>query len=316
MGLKLPEELMFLANSRKPQHTSNVSMAGKLVVISGSTSGVGLSALKRFAAGGANLVMVCRNRAKAEAIRTEIQSEHDVSIDIYVADFASQDDIRRAAGEILEHHAKIDVLINSVGIHSTRRSYTKDGIETVFAVNHLGVFLFTTLLLERIKQSAPARIIQVNSEGHRFNGLRVRDVNFKRRIYTGLRGYGQSKTAQLLTTWEFADQLSGSGVTINAMHPGAVKTNIGSNNGWLYRFFLRHFTWHFLKDVSISGESLYWLASAPELSDTTGKFFNLTIEEVPARHARNRKRGKAVWDLSRQMCHLDSIDNGGDSDEL
>ena len=163
-------------------------------------------------------------------------------------------------------------------------------------MNHLGPFLLTHLLLERMKQSAPARIIQVNSEGHRFGGLDLDDLDWERRPYIGLRGYGASKIAQLLTTWEFADRLQGSGVTINAMHPGDVRTNIGNNNGPLYRWFLHNVTWRMLKDPVISGEALYYLAAAPELAEVSGRFFHLTIDEKPAAHALDREMGRRVWE--------------------
>ena len=115
--------------------------------------------------------------------------------------------VRRAAGFLLRDYPRIDVLINSAGLHSTTRTTTRDGFETVFCVNHLAPFLLTHLLLERLRQSAPARIIQVNSEGHRFGGLDLNDLNWEHRRYSGLQGYGASKIAQLLTTWEFADRL-------------------------------------------------------------------------------------------------------------
>ncbi len=170
------------------------------------------------------------------------------------------------------------MLVNSVGIHSTKKTYNKDGVEMVFCVNHLATFLFTYLLVDRIKENPKARIIQVNSEGHRFGALKINDINFKKHIYTGLRSYGASKTAQLYTVYEFAKRLKDSGVTINAMHPGAVKTNIGQNNGWLYRFFFKHFTSHFLKDPKISASAIHYLSTSKELDGVTGKFFNLTID--------------------------------------
>jgi NAD(P)-dependent dehydrogenase (short-subunit alcohol dehydrogenase family) len=174
----------------------------------------------------------------------------------------------------------------------------------VFCVNHLGPFLLTYLLLERLRQNAPARIIQVNSEGHRFGGLNLDDLDWKRRRYKGLKSYGASKIAQLMTVWEFADRLKGSGVTINAMHPGDVRTNIGNNNGPLYRWWLHHVTWHVLKDPVISGEALYYLAAAPELADVSGRFFHLTVDEIPAKHALDREEGRAVWNLSLRMTGL------------
>jgi NAD(P)-dependent dehydrogenase (short-subunit alcohol dehydrogenase family) len=304
MKLHLPDELMFLQNRKAQQLKSSASMAGKICVITGATSGVGLSAARELAKGGAHLVMVCRNPQKAEAIRREIADSWAVTADIIAADFSRLDDVRRAALEITNQYPRIDVLINCAGMHSTRRLYTAEGFEQVFCVNHLASFLLTMLLLDRLKESAPSRIIQVNSEGHRFGGLDPNDLNWKKRHYTGLRGYGASKTAQLLTVWELADQLKGTGVTINAMHPGDVKTNIGSNNGWLYRYFSRHVTSHLLKDAVISGEAIYYLAADPALNDVSGRFFHLTIPEKPARQALDRDLGKRIWDLSLQMTGL------------
>jgi NAD(P)-dependent dehydrogenase (short-subunit alcohol dehydrogenase family) len=171
-------------------------------------------------------------------------------------------------------------------------------------VNHLAPFLLTRLLLDRLVDSAPARIIQVNSQGHRFGGLNLDDINWDRRPYIGLRGYGAAKTAQLLTTWELADRLEGTGVAINAMHPGAVRSNIGMNNGPLYRAYNRYFLRWFLKDAEISGEAIYYLATAPEMANTSGRFYNLTIDERPAAHALDRKVGKRVWALSEALCGL------------
>jgi NAD(P)-dependent dehydrogenase (short-subunit alcohol dehydrogenase family) len=177
-------------------------------------------------------------------------------------------------------------------------------VETVFCVNHLASFLFTRLLLPRILESAPARIIQINSQGHRFGGLDLNDLNWDRRRYRGLQGYGASKVAQLLTVWELADKLKETGITINAMHPGAVRTNIGMNNGLLYRWYQRYLIWPMLKDPRISGEAIYYLAAAPEMAAVSGRFFNLTIDEKPATHALDRALGKQVWKISETLTGL------------
>jgi len=305
MKLELPDELIFIKNGKAEQKKSTVAMEGKVCVITGATSGVGLEAVKRLARGGAHIVMVCRNIEKAELIRMETVSKWKVPVDIILADFSRLDEVRNAAAQIINNYPKIDVLINSAGIHSTKRMYTSEGFEMVFCVNHLAPFLLINLLIDRLKESAPARIILVNSEGHRFNGLDPEDINWKKRHYTGLRGYGASKTAQLLTAWEFSDILQGSNVTINALHPGDVRTNIGNNNGWLYKWFLHHVTWRFLKDPIISGDAIYYLASDPEMSGVSGRFFNLTIEEKPAAHALDRSMGKRIWKLSMKMTGLD-----------
>ncbi len=305
---ELPEELMFIKNGKAVQKHSDESMSGKLCVVSGATSGVGHEAVKALAAGGANIVMVVRNEDKAKAVKDELEKEHAVQVDYFIADFSDLKQVEAAAKAILLKYPRIDVLINSAGIHMTKRKLNAAGIEMVFCVNHLASFLFTKLLLAKMIGSAPSRIIQVNSEGHRFNGLRVNDLNWEKRFYTGLRSYGASKTAQLLTVWKLAEDLAGTAVTINAMHPGGVKTNIGNNNGRLYRWLSRHVTWHFLKDPKISGEALYYLASAPEMSGVSGKFFNLTIEEIPAPHALDPQTQKIIWDLSMEMVGLEKSD--------
>jgi NAD(P)-dependent dehydrogenase (short-subunit alcohol dehydrogenase family) len=212
--------------------------------------------------------------------------------------------VRDAAEVILKNYPRIDVLINNAGLHNTRRTLTPEGFETVFCVNHLASFLLTRLLLDRLIESAPARIIQVNSQGHRFGGLDLDDLNWERRRYRGLQGYGASKVAQLLTVWELADLLNGSGVTINAMHPGAVATNIGMNNGLLYRSYQRFLLWPLLKKPKISGEAVYYLAAAPEMAEVSGKFFNQTIEEKPAAHALDHELGKRVWQVSEKLTGL------------
>jgi retinol dehydrogenase 13 len=302
--MKLPEELQFIENARKPQHTTKARLDGRVCVITGATSGVGYQAVHRLAQGGAHLVMVCRNDQKAQALQTELQQKYQVEVEYIVADFSRFSEVRAAAAKILEKYPRIDVLINNAGVHHTHRTLNEDGIEMVFAVNHLSAFLFTRLLVDRIKSSAPARIIQVNSQGHRFGGLDLEDLNWDRRRYKGLKSYGASKVAQLLTVWEFADLLNGSEVTINAMHPGEVRTNIGMNNGLFYRLYQRYILWWLLKDPVISGESIYYLAAAPEMAAVSGRFFNLTIDEKPALHALDRSLGKRVWKISEQLTGL------------
>jgi NAD(P)-dependent dehydrogenase (short-subunit alcohol dehydrogenase family) len=304
MKFNLPDELMFIKNRKAQQLKSSASMAGKICVITGATSGVGLAAMRQLAKGGAQIVMVCRNPEKADAIRREMANSWGTSVDIIITDFSRLFEVRKAAQMITSKYPRLDVLINNAGMHSTKRIMTPEGFELVFCVNHLASFLFTMLLLDILKESAPSRIIQVNSEGHRFGGLDPDDLNWKRRHYTGLRGYGASKTAQLLTVWELADRLQGTGVTINAMHPGDVKTNIGNNNGWLYRFFSRQVTSRFLKDPVISGDAIYYLAADPALNNVSGQFFHLTLPEKPAKHALDRETGKRIWDISLQMTGL------------
>ena len=289
---------------RATQKETAASLAGKLCVISGATSGVGLATAKRITAAGADIVIIARNRQKADAVRSLIKSKSGVNIGIVIADFTDFDDVRNAAAKILKEYPKIHLLINSAGIFSTTRKLTPTGFELAFCVNHLAPFLLTRLLLNRIIESAPARIIQVNSQGHRFGGLNLNDINWQYRIYNGYLGYGASKVAQLLTVWELADRLDGIPVTINAVHPGGVRTNIGLDNGPFYRWLSRHIIWHFLKDPAMSGSAIYYLAAAPELNEVSGRYFNRTVDEIPAPNALDRKLGKVVWELSERLTGL------------
>lgn len=298
------EDLAFLKNGRAKQRSTAASMVEKLCVVTGATSGVGLSAARRLAAGGANLVLVARNEAKAEAVKAELETAYSVTVGLVIADFSRLADVRRAAETIRAGYPVIDVLINAAGLHCTRRHLTADGNELVFQVNHLASFLLTMLLLPNVKQSAQGRILQVNSQGHRFGGLNLDDLDWSARHYYGLRAYGASKTAQIMTVWTLAAFLKDSAVTINAMHPGAVRTAIGQNNGWLYRAWQRVFIRPFLKDPAIAGEALYYLAAAPELSGTSGRFFNLTIDEKPMPHALDGAVRDRVWELSLALTGL------------
>jgi len=302
--MKQPEELQFIKNARLPQKTTQARMDGKLCILTGATSGVGYQAARRLAQGGANLVLVCRDPHKAAQVQSELQRVYGNHVDVLRADFSCLDEVRTAAAILLERYPHIDVLINNAGLYHTHRTLTEKGFEIVFFVNHLASFLLTRLLLDRMVASAPSRILQVNSQGHRFGGLDLTDLTWQRRRYRGLQGYGASKVAQLLTVWELAERLQGIGVTINAMHPGEVRTNIGMNNGPVYRFYQRYLIGWMLKDPVISGDAIYYLVAAPELAMVSGRFFNLTIDEKPAKHAIDRELGKHVWVISEQATGL------------
>lgn len=303
---KLPDELNFLQVGRLPQKVSKTSLSGKVCVITGSTSGVGYQATLRLAKAGARMVMMVRNKEKAEKLCDEIRSISDCSPDYFLANFENLSEVRKATEAILSKYPVVDILINNAGIHLTTRQLTAEGHEKVFAVNHLASFLITCLMLNRMITSAPSRIIQINSEGHRFNGLDIDDLTWEKRRYNGYSSYGASKTAQLMTVWELDKILKGKGVTINAMHPGAVKSNIGSYNGWFYNFFSKHIMQPLLKNPDISGEAIYYLASAPELENVSAKFFNLTNEEKPAPHSINDELSKAIFERSVELVQLNS----------
>ena len=200
----------------------------------------GLSGRAAAGRGGAKLVLLCRDPEKAAGLMNKLEQEYPASVRFLQVDLSRLEEVRRAAETILAEYPRIDLLINNAGLHNNLRVLTSEGIETVFCVNHLASFLLTRLLLPRILESAPARILDINSQGHRFGGLDLDDLNWEKRRYNGYKGYGASKTAQLLTVWELAEQLEGSGVTINAIHPGGVRTNIGMNNSLLFQWYQRY----------------------------------------------------------------------------
>ena len=296
--MKLPEELQFIQNSRMPQKRTDARLDGKVAVITGATSGVGYQAARRFAQGGAQLALLCRNGEKAGNLQAELKADFGTTSDVFVADFCDLAQVRRAGAAIAARYPAIHVLVNNAGVFNKRRRLTDDGHEMMFQVIHLASFLLTKLLAASLKAGAPARVLMINSEGHRFGRVRMRDLSWRKRPYFGLTAYGQAKSAQLLAAQRFAREFEKDGIRVNAMHPGAVRTNIGMNNGLLYRLYSHFILRWFLKDAAISGESIYYLAAAPELAEASGKFYNLTIEETPAPHARDAETGAALWDFS------------------
>jgi len=299
--IKLPDELAYITNSLKPQKTTDARLDGKLCVISGTTSGVGYQAARQLAKAGAQLVMICRNREKALKVQAELGRDFGTKADIVIADYQSLAEVARAGDEIARTYPKIDVLVNNAGVFNKRRRLTKDSHEMVFGVIHLASFLLTHKLLANLKNAAPSRIIDINSEAHRFGGLNLKDLDWSKRPYIALQAYGAAKIAQLLTGLELAKRLEGSGVTVNIMHPGAVRTNIGMNNNFLYRFYSRYIIGWFLKDPLQSGKDIYYLAAAPELQSQTGKYFNQTNEEKPASYVMKEGRQEQVWERSLQI---------------
>ena len=299
--MKLPEELQFITNGRMSQKSTSARLDGKICVISGTTSGIGRETAKLLAGGGAKLVMVCRNKEKAVEFQKEITQTYGTQAEVIIANFERLTEVNQAAEEISTRFPKINLLINNAGIHNTGRRLTADGNEMVFQVIHLASFLLTKKLTDNLTRGAPARVIDINSEAHRFGGLNLRDLNWSKRPYIALRAYGAAKIAQLLSALEFAKRLASSGVTVNVVHPGEVRTNIGMNNHIFYRMYNRYLLRWFLKDPVHAGHTIYYLAAAPELQNITGKFFNQTIEEKPASYIMKEDLKRGIWELSEQL---------------
>jgi NAD(P)-dependent dehydrogenase (short-subunit alcohol dehydrogenase family) len=207
--------------------SDNRHLDGRTCLITGATNGIGRVTAVELARMGAEVFLVYRNKARADETVAEIRTRTgNENVHLLHADLSSQKQIRAAAAEFLTAGRLLHVLVNNAGLGNTTRMVTEDGIEMVFAVNHLAYFLLTMLLLDRIKQSAPARIVNVASEAHRFGTINFDDLGGERR-YSTFGAYGQSKLANILFTYELARRLAGTGVTVNCLHPGGIATGCG-----------------------------------------------------------------------------------------
>lgn len=263
-----------IRNSKAKPKICTENFNNRYVLITGATSGIGYFTARKYASQGANLICINRSEEKSQALCKEINTEFAVQCDYKIADLSCMEDVHKIGQELLKLNTPIDVFIHNAGVFNTKREITVDGVEMVFAVNYLSSFVLNFLLMDKLKSQKKARIILVNSEGHRFavGGIRIDDLNWNTRSYTGLRSYGSAKTAQLLSMMLFDDCLKQSGVTINAMHPGAVKTQSGKHNGPIYRWYKRNFIDKNLHSPEISAEALYYLGVSKELEGFSGKF--------------------------------------------
>jgi NAD(P)-dependent dehydrogenase (short-subunit alcohol dehydrogenase family) len=298
--------LAMIKNNRLDPKICTNDFKQKLVVITGATSGIGYFTALKYASHGADLLCVNRNVQKSEALCREIEREFGVKCSYKIADLSSLKEIFRVAEELAAINTPIDVLIHNAGIYLTKKELTSDGLEKVFVVQYLSSFIINYLLKDKLKSQGNARIIMVNSEGHRFAawGLRMDDLNWERGRYSGLKSYGSAKLAQLLSMIVFDEQFQNTGVTINAMHPGAVKTETGQENGPVYRWFKRNFIDKTLKSPEISAEALYYLGVSMEMEAVSGKFFNLTTVEEPAPPALDKEVACEVWERSLDLAGL------------
>ena len=294
---------MIRNNGSDPKICSE-DFSNKLVVITGATSGIGYHTARKYASHGANLLCINRNIQKSESLCLEIRNDFGVSCEYRIADLSNLQDIHRAAGELVKLNTPIDVLIHNAGIYLTKKELTGEGLEKVFVIQYLSSFIINYILLDKLRSQEKARIIMVNSEGHRFAawGLRLDDLNWEKRRYSGLGSYGSAKLAQLLSMIVFNEQFKNTGVTINAMHPGAVKTETGQENGPVYRWIKRNILDKSLKSPQISAEALYYLGVSQEIESVSGKFFNLTSMEEPAPPALDKEVAFELWEKSLELA--------------
>lgn len=281
--------------------TEPQTMSGKTCIVTGANSGIGLETARGLAQMGAHVVLVCRNAEKGRAALAEIQREFGSSqLDLLIADMSSQASVRALAARILEKYSRIDVLINNAGTAIVKRALSVDGIEMTVAGNHLGAFLLTLLLLDRLKASAPSRIINVSSEAQRRARLDMDDIQFERRKYSGIAAYGQSKVLMNACTFELARRLEGTGVTANCLHPGVVATNIWGAAPLVFKLIIAVVKPFMLNSEKGAVVSLY-LATSPDVAKVTGEYFEKSKPAPPNPIERDPRVAAEIWQWSEKM---------------
>jgi retinol dehydrogenase 14 len=278
-------------------------MGGKVVLITGGTSGIGKAVATALAAMGAEVVVTGRSRERGEAAVEEIRrASGKEGVSLVLADLTVQAEVRTLAEEFGRSHDRLDVLINNAGAVFSKRVETADGLERTLALNHLAPFLLTNLLLGLIKDSAPSRIITVSSEARRGAEIDFDDLQSERK-YRGFPVYGKSKLANILFTYELAERLRGTGVTANCVHPGAVSTNFGMNNGGVMVLLFRALK-PFMRTPEQGADTLIYLASSPEVEGVSGRYFGDRKVISSFEEPHDVSAQKRLWEASEELTNL------------
>lgn len=279
-------------------------VGGRRVVLTGATSGIGLAAAEALAARGAELAIVARSEARASDAVARIRAAGGPGVDVLLADLASQSSVRRLAGEILERYPRVDVLVNNAGAIFASRRLTEDGIEATWALNHLAPFLLTALLMDRLRSSAPARIVTTSSDAHKGAHIPLDDLDASRSYRArGFARYGETKLANILFTAELARRLAGTGVTANCFHPGLVASGFNRNNGPVLgaaMTLLRPFS----RSPERGADTLVWLADSPEVATESGGYFVDRRRVTPSAPARDMAAAARLWEVSEAQTRL------------
>lgn len=279
-------------------------MNGKTCVITGGTSGIGEAAAMALAQDGADLALLCRSKARGAATRKRIEERTGRScVRLFYGDMSRLDDMRRVGAEINEALPRIDVLLNNAAVTMLGRSETPDGYETMFAVNHLAPFLLTHELLPKILETPGARIVNVASGAHKFAQFDLDDLHSKQR-FSSMRVYGGSKLSNMLFTTELSRRLEGRDIGIWSLHPGAVSTRLGANNGGIAKVILPMLSLFFKTPEQGARTSIY-LCSDPKIDAPNGTYF---INERPAKVsplARDADVARKLWHESERLVGLE-----------
>ncbi|HEX8726968.1 MAG TPA: SDR family oxidoreductase [Ktedonobacterales bacterium] len=279
-------------------------MEDKICLITGATSGIGLVTARTLAQRGASVVLVGRDATRAKTTAEEIQRQTgNAAVEYLVADLSSQAQVRRLAEEFSGTHEKLDVLINNAGALFSRRQESVDGLEMTFALNHLAPFLLTNLLLERLRASAPARIVTVASMAHSGATIPFDDLQQTHHPYRGLRVYGQSKLANILFTYELARRVADTGVTANTLHPGVVGSNFAMNNGGIikYGYIVAR---PFMLSTEKGAQTSVYLATSPDVASVSGQYFVKCRPTQSSPASYDQDAARRLWEISEQLTGL------------
>ena len=285
-----------------------MSLEGKVALVTGATSGIGRETARELARQGATVVVVGRSPDKIETTVNDIKLETgNNSVHSLIGDLSSQGQVRRLAQEFKDQHQSLHVLVNNAGAIFMSRRKSVDDIELTFALNHLSYFLLTILLLDVLKSTAPARIINVSSAAHQNSILEFDDLQCQRRYLFGARAYRRSKLANLLFTYELAQRLEGTGLTVNALHPGLVATNLISKNGVIGRVLTFLLRFRGITPQAGAQTSVY-LATSADVEGVTGRYF-VDRRAVPSSDAScDREMAARLWQVSMEMTGLSEGD--------
>jgi NAD(P)-dependent dehydrogenase (short-subunit alcohol dehydrogenase family) len=279
-------------------------MAGKTVLITGGTGGIGRAAAIGLASMGARVGITGRDQARAERSAAAIAlASGNTAVDVFVGDMSSQAEVRRMAGEILDTYPRLDVLLNNVGGFWATRHVTADGLEHTFALNHLAPFLLTSLLMDRLEASAPARVVTVSSGAHAMGEIDFGDLMGEAK-YSGQRAYNQSKLANVMFTYELARHLDGTGVTATVLHPGVTSTAFGAEDtarGWRPLIAIMR---PFMKSPARGAETLIYLASSPEAAGVTGRYFANRTAKASHESTYDTVTTARLWQVSADLVGL------------
>jgi retinol dehydrogenase-14 len=279
-------------------------MAGKVVLVTGATGGIGKATAIGLATMGARVGITGRDLIRAEQAAADIRTASgNPAVDVFAADMSSQAEVRRLAGAVLDAYPRLDVLVNNVGGFWAHRHPTADGLEHTFALNHLAPFLLTNLLLDRLMASAPARVVTVSSGAQAAGRIDFDDLQGAR-SYSGQRAYSQSKLANILFTNELARRLQGTGVTANSVHPGVVRTNFGSEDQAGFFLIISPLVRPFLKTPAQGASTPIYLASSPDVEGITGQFFANRKPKTANRAAGDVDVTARLWRVSTDLVGL------------